>query len=359
MPLVAELFAQFADIQLLAGRDIKRQHLMDADVLLVRSVTRVDRALLEGTKIKFVGSATIGTDHIDLDYLRQEAVQFAHAPGCNAEAVVQYDLSVICRLMPEWQSKTVGIIGCGNVGGRLYSKLCELNVDCLVYDPFLSPTAIADLAELDRVLGCDIICLHTPLTRSGPFPTYHLLDASRLAAIGPDALIINAGRGEVVDNRALLELFQNGAEFKVALDVWENEPGIDTGLMGFVSLATPHIAGYSLEGKVNGTEMVFDAFKQWSGLTANKASKTVYKAPLLLQPTSVNQAILECYDVADDHQRMLSAMAEAGSDQARVAQAFDQLRKDYPVRREFSYYGIERTTEENLAQYHSLGFAIV
>lgn len=150
MPLVAELFAQFADIQLLAGRDIKRQHLMDADVLLVRSVTRVDRALLEGTKIKFVGSATIGTDHIDLDYLRQEAVQFAHAPGCNAEAVVQYDLSVICRLMPEWQSKTVGIIGCGNVGGRLYSKLCELNVDCLVYDPFLSPTAIADLAELDR-----------------------------------------------------------------------------------------------------------------------------------------------------------------------------------------------------------------
>ena len=150
MPLVAELFAQFADIQLLAGRDIKRQHLMDADVLLVRSVTRVDRALLEGTKIKFVGSATIGTDHIDLDYLRQEAVQFAHAPGCNAEAVVQYDLSAICRLMPEWQSKTVGIIGCGNVGGRLYSKLCELNVDCLVYDPFLSPTAIADLAELDK-----------------------------------------------------------------------------------------------------------------------------------------------------------------------------------------------------------------
>jgi erythronate-4-phosphate dehydrogenase len=358
MPLIAELFAEFADIQLLAGRDIKRQHLLDADVLLVRSVTRVDRALLEGTKVGFVGSATIGTDHIDRDYLHHSGIEFAHAPGCNAEAVVQYDLSVISRLMPAWQSKTLGIIGCGNVGGRLYQRLCELDVNCKVYDPFLSTADIADLSELDTVLGCDIVCLHTPLTHRGPFPTYHLLDRSRLQSIAPDTLIINAGRGAVIDNAALLELFQAGKRFRVALDVWENEPVIDRSLLDYLAFATPHIAGYSLEGKINGTKMVFEAFTQWAGLSAAELSAPANTQPLALKPASVTEAILDCYDVAEDHQRMVEAMAAAGSEQQDVAHSFDQLRKDYPVRREFSYYGIDSAVED-LAQYRSLGFSIL
>lgn len=358
MPLVAELFAEFADIQLLAGRDIKRQHLLDADVLLVRSVTRVDAALLEGTRVAFVGSATIGTDHIDIDYLHQTGIQFAHAPGCNAEAVVQYDLSVMSRLMPDWQSKTLGIIGCGNVGGRLYRRLRELDVHCQVYDPFLSAAAIPDLTELDAVLDCDIICLHTPLTYEGPFPTHHLLDKTRLQSIGSEALLINAGRGAVIDNGALLELFQAGKQFQVALDVWENEPSIDRNLMALVAMATPHIAGHSLEGKVNGTKMVFDAFIEWAGLTTEKGSETVFEEPLQLAPVTLNKAILDSYDVTEDHQRMIVAMTDAGSDQVKAAQIFDQLRKNYPVRREFSYYGVDQA-EENLAQYQSLGFRIV
>ena len=358
MPLVAELFAEYGDIQLLAGRDIKRRHLLDADVLLVRSVTRVDAELLEGTRVVFVGSATIGTDHIDRDYLDQAGITFAHAPGCNAEAVVQYDLSVMTRLIPQWQSKTIGIIGCGNVGGRLYQRLCELNIDCLVYDPFLTATAVPDLTQLDNVLGCDIICLHTPLTHGGPFPTYHLLDLERLRCIEPDTLIINAGRGAVIDNSALLELFQAGHQFRVALDVWETEPVINRELMGYVAMATPHIAGYSHEGKVNGTKMVFEAFAQWAGLAVAKDRGAENTQPRPLLCKSVNQAILHSYDVAEDHQHMVEAMAASGSEQRDIAQTFDRLRRDYPIRREFSYYGIDSATE-NLTQYRSLGFTIV
>ena len=139
-----------------------------------------------------------------------------------------------------------------------------------MYDPFLSRADIPDLGELEAVLDCDIICLHTPITAEGEYPTHHLLDMDRLRLIKPDALLINAGRGAVIDNRALLELFRGGSTLQVALDVWETEPHIDVDLMSFVAMATPHIAGYSLEGKVNGTGMVFDAFRVWADLVVTE-----------------------------------------------------------------------------------------
>ena len=362
MPLVTELFAEFGDIELMAGRDIQRRQLLNADVLLVRSVTRVDQALLEGTSVAFVGSATIGTDHIDLEYLHQAGIQFAHAPGCNAEAVVQYDLSVMSYLEPEWQGKTLGIIGCGNVGGRLYRRMRDLGIRCKVYDPFLSESDIPDLTDLGEVLACDIICVHTPLTTGGTFPTYHMLDLSRLQQIGAEALVINAGRGPVLDNQALLQLYRAGSQLRVALDVWESEPGIDTELLNYVSLATPHIAGYSLEGKVNGTYRVFEAFKQWAGIEVENLSEPVREEPLLLQAASLNGAILECYDVSQDHRRMIQAMSEVLSeteaDAEKVVKRFDQLRRDYPVRREFSHYAIDRD-RDNLDQYRCLGFRVL
>ena len=358
MPLIAELFAEFGDIQLMAGRDIQRRQLLDADVLLVRSVTRVDQALLEGTSVTFVGSATIGTDHIDLDYLHRAGIQFAHAPGCNAEAVVQYDLSAMSYLEPEWQNKTLGIIGCGNVGGRLYRRMRDLGIRCKVYDPFLSESDIPDLTDLEQVLACDIICVHTPLTTGEPFPTYHMLDFSRLQQIKTGGLIINAGRGPVVDNQALLKLFRAGSQLRVVLDVWESEPRIETELLKYVSLATPHIAGYSLEGKINGTRRVFEAFKQWAGIDVTETSETVSGEPFALQPLSLNRAILACYDVSQDHRRMIQAISEAGSDVEQVARRFDKLRRDYPVRREFSHFGIDRA-EDDLDQYRSLGFRII
>ena len=369
MPLVQELFAEYGNVRLLPGRDISAADLQDADVLLVRSVTQVNQQLLAGSPVKFVGSATIGTDHIDLGYLEQSDIQFSHAPGCNAEAVVQYDLSVMCRLMPDWQEKKVGIVGCGNVGGRLYKRLQDLGVSCAVYDPFLSRADIPDLGELEAVLDCDIICLHTPITAEGEYPTHHLLDMDRLRLIKPDALLINAGRGAVIDNRALLALFRGGSTLQVALDVWETEPHIDVDLMSFVAMATPHIAGYSLEGKVNGTGMVFDAFRVWADLVvteklqvadpmASMASRD--ESSLLLEPESLNEAILDCYDVAMDDERMrdvIRACESAGLEKAERALAFDRLRKEYPVRREFSHYRVDLSVE-GLAQYLSLGFVI-
>lgn len=369
MPLVQELFSEYGNVRLLPGRDISSADLHGADVLLVRSVTQVNRQLLAGSPVKFVGSATIGTDHIDLSYLEQSGIQFSHAPGCNAEAVVQYDLSVMCRLMPDWQEKKVGIVGCGNVGGRLYNRLQELGVSCAVYDPFLSAANIPDLGKLEAVLDCDIICLHTPITSTGHYPTHHLFDEDRLKALKPGTLIINAGRGAVIDNRALLALFRGGSTLQVALDVWETEPHIDVDLMSFVAMATPHIAGYSLEGKVNGTGMVFDAFRVWADLVVAEklqvadgmaSEASMDGSSLLLEPESLNEAILDCYDVAMDDERMrgvIKACESAGLERAERALAFDRLRKEYPVRREFSHYRIDLSTE-SLAQYLSLGFAV-
>ena len=359
MPSVGQLFAQYGDVKLLPGRTITSADLIDAELLLVRSVTRVDRQLLEGTKVRFVGSATIGTDHIDLDYLAEAGIQFAHAPGCNAEAVVQYDLSVMAELMPQWRNKKVGIVGCGNVGGRLYKRLCDMGVSCAVYDPLLKVGTIADIGDLASVLACDIICLHTPLTIVGDYPSHHLFNAEVLASLKSDVLLINAGRGAVIDNRALLEAFKGGFKGKVALDVWEAEPELDRNLMDYVAIATPHIAGYSLEGKIRGTEMVHQAFRRWAGLADWQAdlnaSLRSSEAESVLQVDNINQAILHSYSVVADDQRMRSAMADTAMP---AAQSFDNLRRDYPVRREFGYYSID-PNDPCAEDCSRLGFAIL
>lgn len=359
MPLVQELFSPYGEVQLLPGRDICAADIVDAQVLLVRSVTKVNRQLLEGSSVKFVGSATIGTDHIDQEYLASVGIAFAHAPGCNAESVVQYDLSVMCRLMPDWRQKTVGIVGCGNVGGRLYQRLRDLEVRCRVYDPFLSLLDIPDMGTFDSILGCDIICLHTPMTIDGEYPTKHLFDRQALAQLRPDSLLINAGRGAVIDNNALLEGFKNGFSGQVALDVWEAEPRVDTELLAYVALATPHIAGYSQEGKRNGSEMVYRAFMAYLGEQVANESGSFKEAYVALEAHSLNEAILGSYDVALDDRRMRDEInaAQASGDMEAVVQAFDRLRRDYQVRRECSFYAVSNQLKA-LRDYRSLGFAV-
>ena len=169
MPLVEELFGDFGEVVRMPGRTLTQTDLLDADVLLVRSVTNVDQQLLDGTGIRFVGSATIGTDHIDQQYLAKEHIAFANAPGCNANSVVNYVFAALSQLNVDWQTKRVGIIGCGNVGGLLYQTLKTMGVDCCCYDPFLNTGQIPDLTDLESVLSCDVISMHTPLTRTGDF----------------------------------------------------------------------------------------------------------------------------------------------------------------------------------------------
>ena len=337
MPLVKELFSRYGDVRLIPGRSIRSEDVLDADVLLVRSVTSVNSKLLDGSSVKFVGSATIGIDHVDTTFLSSSGIRFAFAPGCNAKAVVQYDLSVMSRLMPDWQDKTVGIIGCGNVGGQLCNTLLAIGVDCRVYDPFLPADGRFPVGNLNQVLGCDIVCVHTPITYKGLFPTHHMIDRAAINRLGAGALLINAGRGEVIDTEALLDILRSGKELSVALDVWESEPDICSDLLRHVSLGTPHIAGYSLEGKVNGTTMVFDRFLEW--LNAQED----YTARLSIDPVSIidqtinsfTQALLASYDVLDDDKRMRERLFGLAKGSTEQRDMFDALRREYPVRREF------------------------
>ena len=349
MLMVEKFFGHLGDIQTLPGRQISAADVADADLLLVRSVTSVDRSLLEGSSVSFIGSATIGTDHVDRDYLAEQGVRFAHAPGCNANAVVQYVLSVVSNLQPDWLNSTFGIVGCGNVGGRLYSILQSLGVSCLVYDPFLSKDDNPHLVDFETLLGADIICLHTPLTTDGPHPTKHLFDAETLASLSEDTLLINGGRGPVIDNNALCELLENGSGLSVALDVWEPEPNINCRLLEQVLLATPHIAGYSLEGKIRGTQMLAEDFYRWrqgAGFNEELPGSPIKQSDIrVVDGDNLSELILAAYNVADDDRRMRSAIAKALAEggatktgSSPVAEAFDRLRKEYPQRHEFANY---------------------
>jgi len=337
MPLVHELFGHYGSVTLIPGRSIRAEDVIDADVLLVRSVTSVNQELLQGSSVKFVGSATIGIDHVDTNFLRTAGIRFAFAPGCNAKAVVQYDLSVMSRLVPDWVNKTVGIIGCGNVGTRLYSTLSALDVSCRIYDPFLSMNSSLPLHNFNDVLEADIVCLHTPLTYEGSFPTYHMIDRAAINRLIPGALLISAGRGEVVDTEALLEILRSGKPLSVALDVWESEPDICPNLLRHVSLGTPHIAGYSLEGKINGTTMVFDDFLDWIGAQEDYSARLSIEPVTISSPNinSVNRAILASYDVFADDKRMRKALSGLVKNTSQQRGMFDALRREYPVRREF------------------------
>lgn len=349
VPLLDAFCGELGRLTRVNGRTLDRSQLQDADVLLVRSVTRVDASLLSGTPVRFVGTATIGTDHIDTDWLASQGITFASAPGCNAGSVVQYVLSVLSLFLDRRQSAsldelTVGVVGAGNVGGTLVRVLTGLGVAVKVSDPPKQKQG-ADLpfSSLDEVLQCDVISLHTPQIRTGPHPTVHLLDAEKLHCLGAGQLLINSGRGPVIDNHALLNRLNDEDAPLVALDVWENEPEPLRPLVDRCWLATPHIAGYSLEGKCRGTEMVAEMLHLWHGVEMSARLEAVLPPPPLLglqlsgeltPQQALRRALLACYDPRDDDDRLRGAFSEAEAKGETVGQAFDQLRKQYPVRRE-------------------------
>lgn len=266
-----DYFGDLGTLIRVPGRTLSREQLMGADILLVRSVTRVDKQLLAGTPVRFVGSCTIGTDHLDTGWLERRGIAWSAAPGCNANSVVEYVFCALAALGLDWapwlgkEGRSFGIVGCGNVGGLLQKRLRVLDIPCAVYDPWLPDNP--DASDLDTVLRQDVICLHAPLVKKGPHPSFHMIGAEQLARIKDGAVLISAGRGAVVDNRALLALLCKGKRFTTVLDVWENEPDIDTALLDLVDMGTPHIAGYSLDGKLAGTAMIRKALER-SGLSS-------------------------------------------------------------------------------------------
>lgn len=350
IPLLDAFFGDIGEIRRVTGRTLSREQVQDADILLVRSVTRVNRELLEGSRVRFVGTATIGTDHIDLEWLKAQGIGFAAAPGCNASSVAEYVLSVVSlfaerRGLDDWTSLTVGIVGVGNVGGQLAQCLERLGFEVRLCDPprqEREPGAEPPFVSLAEVLECDVVTLHTPLTRHQPHATWHMVSDPELALIGADQLLINGGRGEVVDSEALMRRLEQADAPLVALDVWEHEPGIRPDLVDKVWLATPHIAGYSLEGKMQGTEMVYRALCQFLGLPIRKKAGQFLPEPAVSKVSftssaeedeAIRTALRVCYDPRRDDARLRLAMR--GNPEQRAA-AFDRLRRDYPVRRECS-----------------------
>ncbi len=351
IPLLDSFFEDIGDIRRVSGRHIAASDVKDADILLVRSVTRVDATLLAGSRVRFVGTATIGTNHIDQDWLRKQGIAFASAPGCNARSVVEYVLSVLSlyaeqRSLEDWATLSVGIIGAGNVGGALDRCLSRLGFQVRVCDP---PRALADedgasdFVSLDEALGCDVVTLHTPLIETGDYPTVHLLGAVELAGLSAGQLLINSSRGEVVDGEALLSRLSQPDAPTVALDVWEQEPRISVDLVRRVWLATPHIAGYSLEGKVQGTEMVYQALCRFLGLPVRKSAGQYLPQPALSKlgftrtagpAEAAGIAIRACYDPRRDDAHLRYALTQDSNGER--GQAFDTLRRTYRVRREFS-----------------------
>ncbi|MDN6318390.1 MAG: 4-phosphoerythronate dehydrogenase PdxB [Marinobacter sp.] len=374
IPLLDAFFGDIGEIRRVSGRTMRPEDVRDADVLLVRSVTRVDRTLLEGSRIRFVGTATIGTDHINLSWLKENGIQFSAAPGCNANSVAEYVLAVLslyaerCAL-GDWSQLSVGIVGVGNVGKELAEKLTRLGFCTKLCDPPRAerePESDDDFVDLNEALACDVVSFHTPLTRESEHPTYHMIGEKELAGLTSGQLLINAGRGEVIDGTALQARLNQADAPLVALDVWEQEPQINPELVDKVWLATPHIAGYSLEGKVQGTEIIYQAMSRFMGLPIRKQAGQFLPEPVLSKVSftssadeyaAIRIALRACYDPRQDDARLRHAMAAPADERGA---AFDQLRRDYPVRRECSSLKVQlKGTSKSLHDsFRAIGFKL-
>ncbi|MGJ3257463.1 MAG: 4-phosphoerythronate dehydrogenase [Alcanivorax sp.] len=334
-----EPFDAMGTVTRVDGRSLTRQQLGEAEVLLVRSVTRVDADLLAGSRVRFVGSATIGTDHVDLAYLQRQGIRFAHAPGCNARAVAEYVLQAVLLLCEAGnrspRGATAAVVGLGNVGLQVADWLTDLGMKVRACDPPLAGQGYAGpyrLEPLDAMLDADLITLHVPLTDSGDHATRHLLDAARLSRLSASQMLINTCRGPVIDNEALLARLEVGQAPATILDVWEAEPQVPPALFEQVLLGSPHIAGYSAEGKLKGTQMLYQAFCDWLGVTAQPAPVSA-RNEIIDQQVANEEDLLRvlqvAYRLSEDHQRLGDSLLseEPGT-------AFDRLRKEYPVRHE-------------------------
>ena len=366
MPYAKEFFGNLigSEGQLVPfnGRMLDAKQAKDADILLVRSITQVNEQLLsENNSLKFVGTATIGVDHIEQSYLAKRGISFSSAPGCNAVSVAEYVLSSLIYLSQKRSftltEKTVGIVGAGNTGSRLSEKLTALGIKHVLCDPYLAATDDPrQFVSLTEALDCDVISLHVPLTKEGDFPTFHMVDEAKLSQLSAEQVLINACRGEVIDNQALLKLKSQGMKTSLVLDVWENEPDILMPLIEYADIATAHIAGYSLEGKARGTEMLYQAVCRLLNLPIEVRLEELLP-PAVISEVDIEQDFDEklltplskmVYDVMRDDEIFRQQIAEFG---------FDHIRKTYPARREFSSLVVTCSANVNSNGCYGVGFS--
>ena len=347
IPHVRQAFASIGDVCILNAESITDKVCANADILLVRSVTRVDQSLLSQSRVRFVGSATAGTDHIDQAYLRKRGIQFTHAAGSNADSVVEYVLSALIRLsalrMRPLAGLTLGIVGCGNIGGRLAVRASAFGLHILKNDPPLANAGHSGFVDLETILAeSDIITLHVP----GSSETYHLIEKSALQSMNPGVWLLNTSRGTVIDSTALSEVLDTDRIGATVLDVWENEPTPDLELLQKVTLGTPHIAGHSVDGKFQGTVMLYKAVTDYFGIQPSWDFERILQRdlppPISVDPepssTWLYRLVRRLYDIQADDTRM-RMLLNTSHDQ--VPGRFRRLRRNYPPRRAFDRHRVK------------------
>jgi erythronate-4-phosphate dehydrogenase len=344
IPFLRGVLEPYADVVYLPGKETTADDLRDADAVITRTRTKCNSTLLEGSRVKVVATATIGFDHIDTSWCESHGIIWKNAPGCNSHSVKQYISSVLCTLAKrfglELRKMTLGVVGVGNVGSKVADVGRALGMKVLLNDPPRQRAEGPDaFVSLDRLIAeSDIISLHVPLNMEGEDATWHLFDGGRISSLRPSQILINSSRGPVVDNDALKAALKSGGLRAAVLDVWEKEPDIDRELLGLLAVATPHIAGYSADGKAAGTAASVRTVAQVLGLPLTQWAPSDVPAPQQALDFSVDassrdeldvisEAVFHAYDVMDDDAALRAA-----------PQSFEKLRGDYQIRREPSAF---------------------
>ncbi|MDD3116118.1 MAG: 4-phosphoerythronate dehydrogenase PdxB [Victivallaceae bacterium] len=363
IPFLKGVLEPYAEVVYLPGAKTAAADVHDADALITRTRTKCHAALLKDSNVKFIATATIGYDHIDTEYLDKNGIAWTNAPGCNSGSVAQYLTSALLNLAVKYKfklhEKTLGIIGVGNVGTKVAKIADALGMKVILNDP---PRAAKEGDSQFTSLGAlikeaDIITMHVPLADDGDYPTYYLADNEFFSRMKQGAFFINSSRGEVCDGEALIYALSSGKLSGAVLDVWENEPDIDQELMKMLDFATPHIAGYSTDGKANGTAMSVNAVADLFNLPL----KNWYPDDVPSPPNSIITAVdsgnferdlltvvSQSYNLAEDSTRLLNSPS-----------TFEKQRGDYPLRREFYAYSVRGRMSPALRKTLSgLGFKI-
>jgi erythronate-4-phosphate dehydrogenase len=367
MPLAQQAFATLGEVQVVDGRNLQKEQIHDTTILAIRSTTKVNQALLEGTSVRFVGTATIGTDHMDIGYMEQQGIQWVYSPGCNARSVAEYMTAALLHLALKYEQplagQTLGVVGIGNVGRKIVKQAEALGMRVLRNDPPREQQEGPEgFCALDTLLAeSDYVTMHVPLSRSGALATHHMANADFFARMKPGAFFINAARGAVVDTPALIAALDNRHIRATVIDTWEGEPSFSQDLLARATLATPHIAGHSFEGKANGSIMVYEQACTFLGKEPDFNPEPYMPEPLLPSTTfpengsereKLYELVRRIYDITADDARFRAAQT--------TPDGFDALRRNYPVRREFAFTKVEQIPTESLRRkIRDLGFKTI
>ncbi len=366
IPFLKGILEPYADVLYLPGKDITRNSIIDSDALLTRTRTKCTEEFLSGTALKYIGTATIGFDHIDTSFCERNNIFWTNAPGCNSSSVQQYIIVALLKMAHHYgfslKDKTLGIIGVGNVGSKVEKFARLMGMKVLLNDP---PRARREGEEAfvnlsDLLFESDIVTLHVPLNISGRDATYHMFDEKRFSNMKKGALFLNTSRGEIVETNALKKALSSGYLSGVVLDVWENEPDIDIQLLSQVNIATPHIAGYSTDGKANGTSRIVNSMceffrlplKDWYPQDVPPPADPVIRIDCsgMQDEDIVREAVLHSYDISADDSNLRANPSD-----------FERLRGDYRIRREFPAYAAELISASDNASgiLRGMGFKII